>query len=348
MSKREAVQIRDVARRAEVSSATVSRVLSNKPHVREALKARVFKAVEELGYEPNRIARSLRAQRSSVIGLIISDIRNSFFNRVVRAIEDTAYQNGYAVFVCNSDENPEKEAWYVNVLRAEHVAGVIMTPTRETTTACQALLTAGIPVVAVDRSVLGVTMDSVLTDNSEAAFKLVSHLIKAGHQRIGAVFSDLGITTGRERFEGYKRALREAGLPFDETLIRTGLPIDEDGYRLTKSLLELPQRPTALFTGSKLMTQGALHAIYDLGLSIPKDLALASFDKLDWMPFIPRMSYAEQPAYELGQTAIQLLFKRFENPQGSKKKIILESSLTFDSPSRPHSYSDHLAVSQPP
>ncbi len=348
VSKRETVQIRDVAKQAGVSSATVSRVLSNKPHVREVLKARVLKAVEDLGYEPNRVARSLRAQRSSVIGLIISDIRNSFFNQLVRAIEDTAYQHGYAVFVCNSDESPEKEAWYVNVLKAEHVAGVIMTPTRETTTACQTLLTAGIPVIAVDRTVLGVNLDSVITDNSIASFQLVNHLIESGHKRIGAVFSDLGITTGRERFEGYKRALREAGLPLDETLIRTGLPMDEDGYRLTKSIFESGQPPTALFTGSKLLTQGAIHALYDLGLKIPQDIALASFDKIDWMPFMPLMSYAEQPAYELGQTAIRLLFNRFENPQESQKKIILESSLHIDSPTRPYSYSKHPTVSRPP
>ena len=220
VKKRKVVQIRDVAKEAGVSSATVSRVLSNKPHVREELKARVFKVVEDLGYEPNRLAQSLRVQRSRVIGLIISDIRNSFFNQLVRAIEDTANQHGYAVFVCNSDENPEKEAWYVNVLKAERVSGVIMTPSRETTTACQTLLAADIPVVAVDRTVLGIQLDSVITDNSEASFQLVNHLIQSGHKRIGAIFSDLGITTGRERFEGYKRALREAKIPLDETLIK--------------------------------------------------------------------------------------------------------------------------------
>lgn len=325
------VRIQEVARRAKVSSATVSRVLSNKPHVREELKERVLRVVQDMGYEPNRVARSLRVQRSSVIGLIISDIRNSFFQQLARAVEDIAYQNGYAVFLCNSDEDPEKESLYVNVLRAERVAGVIMSPARETTNACKSLLVAGIPAVAVDRSVLGTNLDSVITDNSEAAYKLVSHLIKQGHKRIGAVFSDLGITTGRERFEGYKRALREAGLPLDETIVKTGLPMDEDGYRLTRALLESTPRPTALFTGSKLLTYGALHAIYDAGLNIPKDIALASFDKLDWMPALPSMSYAEQPAYELGKTATELLFKRLETPTRSAQKVVLESTIHFDS-----------------
>lgn len=348
MAKHEAVQIRDVAKQAGVSSATVSRVLANKPHVRPELQTRVQRAIENLGYEPNRIAQSLRVQRSKVIGLIISDIRNSFFNQLVRAIEDTAHQHGYAVFVCNSDENPEKEAWYVNVLKAERVAGVIMTPTRETTTACQTLLSAGIPVIAVDRTVMGVNLDSVMTNNSEASFQLVKHLIQVGHKHIGAIFSDLGITTGRERFEGFKRALRETGIPLDTNLIKTGLPMLEDGYRLTRDLFAHNPKPTALFTGSKLLTQGAIHALYDLELRIPQDVALASFDKVDWMPFMPQMSYAEQPAYEMGQTAIERLFKHLENPQEDKKKIVLESALHMDCPGKPLAYSKVHRVSHPP
>lgn len=340
MTERGPVRIQEVARRAKVSSATVSRVLSNKPHVREELKERVLRVVQDMGYEPNRVARSLRVQRSSVIGLIISDVRNSFFQQLARAVEDIAYQNGYAVFLCNSDEDPEKESLYVNVLRAERVAGVIMSPTRETTNACKSLLAAGIPVIAIDRSVLGTSLDSVLTDNSEATYKLIRHLIKQGHTRIGGVFSDLGITTGRERFEGYKRALREAGLPLDETLVRTGLPMDADGYRLAKSLLESTSRPTALFAGSKLLSYGALHAIYDLGFKIPGDIAFASFDKLDWMPALPAMSYAEQPAYDLGKTATQLLLKRFETPSKTTQKVVLESTLHFDA--------SNTLVAQPP
>jgi DNA-binding LacI/PurR family transcriptional regulator len=330
VTERGPVRIQEVARRAKVSSATVSRVLSNKPHVRDELKERVLRVVQDMGYEPNRVARSLRVSRSSVIGLIISDVRNSFFQQLARAVEDIAYKNGYAVFLCNSDEDPEKESLYVNVLRAERVAGVIMSPTRETTKACKTLLVAGIPAVAIDRSVLGTTLDSVITDNSAATYKLVAHLIKQGHTRIGAIFSDLAITTGRERFEGYKRALREAGLPLEETLVRTGLPMGDDGYRLTKELLESTSRPTALFTGSKLLTYGALHALHDLNLKIPHDIALASFDKLDWMPSLPSMSYAEQPAYTLGKAATELLLKRFETPGRATQKIVLESSLYFD------------------
>jgi DNA-binding LacI/PurR family transcriptional regulator len=230
------------------------------------------------------------------------------------------------------------------------VAGVIMSPTRDTTDAWKTLFSAGIPAVMVDRSVLGSTLDSVLTDNSEAAYKLMNHLIKQGHKRIGGVFSDLGITTGRERFEGYKRALREAGLPLEETLVRTGLPMDDDGYRLTKTLLALPTPPTALFTGSKLLSYGALHAIYDLGLAIPADVALASFDELDWMPAMPVMSYAKQPAYDLGKIATELLLKRLETPSRAAQKVVLESTLHFDVRTRPKVATSLpiAAVAQPP
>ena len=321
-----AVSIKDVARVAGVSSATVSRVLSDKPHVRPAVKERVRAAVENLGYQPNRVARSLRVQRSKVIGLIISDIQNSFFNTVVRAIEDTAQANGYAVFLSNSDEDPEKERLYLDLFRAEHVAGVILTPTRAQVAACDDLLKAGIPVVSVDRR-LELAVDTVLTDNVEASHNLVRTLLAQGHRRIGAVLPNLSITTGQDRFAGYSAALSEAGISVQKSLVRSGRPVVDDGFALTRQLLELPSPPTALFIGTKLMTLGALRAFYERGLSVPGDIALAAFDKLDWMPYMPPHSYAEQPTYALGERAAQLLLERIEAPAREPQTLILSSSL---------------------
>jgi DNA-binding LacI/PurR family transcriptional regulator len=325
-----AIRIKDVARLAGVSSATVSRALANKPHVRSEVRQRVLKAVHQLGYEPNRVARSLRVQRSSIIGLIISDIQNSFFNTVVRAIEDVAYQQGYAVFLCNSDEDPEKERFYLNLLRAERVAGVILTPTRETTSAAQMLLEASIPVVTIDRSLPHEAMDSVKTNNREASSALVGHLLRQGHRRIAALFPDQAITTGRERFEGYKAALESAGIAIDPSLVRSGRPVVEDGYTLTQDVLQLKPRPTALFCGTKLMTLGALHAIDDAGLTIPIHLTLAAFDKLDWMPCLPPMSYAEQPSYHIGERAAELLLDRLDNPEREPQHLILNSTIFYE------------------
>ncbi len=317
--------IKDVAKCAGVSIATVSRVLGGKPHVRNELKDRVYRAVQTLNYNPNRVARSLRSQTSSVIGLIISDIQNSFFNPVVRAIEDVALENGFAVFLCNSDEDTEKELLYLNVLKSEKVAGVILTPARENANSCSNLIAAGIPVVAVDRRVPDIEVDTVLTNNIPASQQLVNELISRGHERISAVLSDITITTGRERFEGYKLALAEAGIDFNKNLVRSGLPKEEDGYLLTLDLLEAKQKPSAIFTGNKLISLGALRAIYEKGLKIPEDIAMASFDALDWMPNMPEIIFAEQPDYALGEQAAKLLFERIRDPKRKPKVHIIPS-----------------------
>jgi DNA-binding LacI/PurR family transcriptional regulator len=325
-----AIRIKDVARLAGVSSATVSRALADKPHVRSEVRQRVLDAVRELGYEPNRVARSLRVQRSSIIGLIISDIQNSFFNTIVRAIEDVAHQQGYAVFLCNSDENPEKERFYLNLLKAERVAGVILTPTRETDSAAQMLMEASIPVVTIDRTLPHEGMDSVKTNNREASSALVRHLLHQGHRRIAALLPDLAITTGRERFEGYKAALASAGIAINPDFVCSGRPVVEDGYTLTQQLLQLKPRPTGLFCGTKLMTLGALRATIEAGLRIPQDLTLAAFDKLDWMPCLPPMSYAEQPTYQIGERAAQLLLDRFSEPDRKPQHLILNSDIHYE------------------
>src|SRR5687768_15619755 len=178
-----ASRIKDVAHRAGVSSATVSRVLSNKPHVSEEVRRRILAAMEELDYQPSRVARSLRVQRSRIIGLIISDIQNPFFNTLARAVEDVAYAHQYAVFLCNSDEDIDKEKLYIELMQAERVAGVMISPTRERDTPCQKLIKADIPMVIIDRKIADLDIDTVVVDNITGAFELVSHLIDDGHTR---------------------------------------------------------------------------------------------------------------------------------------------------------------------
>ena len=322
-------RIKDVAKLAGVSNATVSRVLADKPHVRPELKAKVLAAAKELAYEPNRVARSLRAKRSSIIGLVISDIQNSFFNTVVRAIEDTAYLHGYAVFLCNTDEDPDKETFYLNLLKAENVAGIILTPTRETSETCSAIAQAGTPVVTIDRKLANSGLDSVLTDNKQTSKALVNYLIQQGFKRIGAVISNLAITTGKERYRGYEEALADNNLTLDKTLIRIGQPIKEDGYLLAKDLLSLSKPPDALFVGTKLMTLGALRAITQQGLMIPNDVGLAAFDELDWMPYLPPLAYGKQPTYQLGQEAARLLLERIKRPDKDIEHLVLSSELVL-------------------
>ena len=327
-------RIRDVAARAGVSSATVSRVLAGKPHVSAAVRARVLEAAQTLRYRPNRIARSLRVQRSRFVGLVVSDIQNPFFNRVVRAVEDAVLPHGYAVFLCNTDENCERETLYLDLFLDEQVAGIILTPTRADAAAYGGFDFggAGVPLVVVDRPVAGLAVDTVVSDNLEASQAVVARLIEQGHTRIGAVLSELSITTGKLRLEGYKQALAGPGLEPEAVF---GKPVEVEGYRLAAALMERRRPPTALFTGSKLLTLGVLRYLFEHRIRVsgsgvrPGEVALAAFDDLDWLPETPEMLSVIQPAYDIGAQAAALLLARIDDPERPPELRVLPSSVAW-------------------
>lgn len=306
----------------------MSRVLSGKPYVSDDLRERVMSAVQDLNYRPSRVARSLRVQRSSIIGLIVSDIQNPFFTSVVRAVEDTAYQHKFSIFLCNSDENSEKETMYVELMVAEHVAGVILSPTLGQNDIYRHLAEAGVPAVAIDRRVTNVDIDTVLVDNVGAARQAVLHLLEMGHRRIGAVIGTPVSSTGEERLRGYVEALQVYGIAVEPELIRTGAPRIATGHDFTNELLALPQPPSAIFTGNNLLTLGALSAIHERGLRIPDDIGIAAFDEMEWMYFVkPALTVVAQPTYELGRTAVDLLLQRMEDPDRPYQEVVLEAAL---------------------
>ncbi len=328
--------IKDVALKAGVSSATVSRVLAQKPYVRESVRHRVLKAVKELGYQPSRVARSLRVRTSQIIGIIIPDIQNPFYTTLVRAIEDRAYANKYAVFLCNTDEDSEKEALYIDLMLAEQVAGVIITPARETAGSLRKLLAMNIPVVAVDRRIKDMDLDLVVLNNVVASNELVSHLVKQGHRRIAAILGTFEMTTGQDRFEGYKSALAEGGIDLDPTLIRSGPPREVFGYQCANELLELPDPPTAFFTGNNMLTIGTLRAIHERGLTIPQDLSLVAFDDLDWMSLMsPKLTVIAQPTYKMGQRSFDLILKRISEFDYPFEQVIFKGELKLRESTRP-------------
>ena len=321
------VKIKDVADLAEVSIATVSRALADKPNVRPEVKERVMKAVKTLGYRPNRVARSLRSNKSNTIGLIVSDIENPFFQQVSRAVEDAALGGGYSVILCNTDEDPHKEMRYLQLLYDENVAGVILSPTRKATEDFSKIAAMNIPMVMIDRCVKGGGFDNVITDNVQSAHTIVNHLINQGRRRIGGVFG-VGSSTGRDRREGYVKALEEHGLSADAGLIKVGNPKDEDGYQATKELLQLSQPPDAIFTSNSLLAAGALQACKDSQITIPDNIAFASFDETRWAPLTdPPITVIAQPTYEIGQTAASMLIKRIEDPSRSIREVTLTTKL---------------------
>jgi DNA-binding LacI/PurR family transcriptional regulator len=323
--------ITDVARHAGVSIATVSRVLAGSESVNVSLRERVLAAVRELNYRPNKVARSLRVQKSSTIGLIIPDIQNPFYLSVVRAVEDVAFDAHFRLFLCNSDENVEKEALYLSHLYDENIAGVILVPAREKRTPNTdqiRRLAEHTPVVVLDRRIAGLGLDTVLTNNVEAAYDGVTHLIENGHRSIGAILGVSDITTGRERLEGYIRALSDAGIPYVPEQVKQVIPKEPNGYAAARQLLTQSHPPTAIFTGNCELTAGVLRAVCDLNLQVPSNIALAGFDDMQWNVIVqPGITAIAQPTYELGRVAASLLMERMEKPALPLREIVLKSNL---------------------
>ena len=318
----------DVAKKAGVSVATVSRVLNGSPLVTESARRKVMRAVKELNYQPNRAAQRLRAGNSHVIGLIISDIQNPFFTSVVRGIEDVAYQHGYSLILCNSDEDPEKEKLYVNVMRSEEVAGVILASASEENPQVDDLIEFNIPVVALDRQIDDRQIDSVLAKNIDGARAAVKHLIELGHHCIGYIGLPLTRTPGKERYEGYQRALSEHTLSVSQDFVRIADAKQHGGYLNTLDLLTQQPCVTALFVANNLMTLGALDAIRERGLKIPDDISIIGFDDMPWANLLqPPLTAIAQPTYELGRRAAELLLGRLKDHEKPVTHEHLETRL---------------------
>jgi LacI family fructose operon transcriptional repressor len=326
--------IKDVARVAGVSVSTVSRVLSDADHVRPEVYERVQAAIEQLGYRPNLVARSLRSQQSKTIGLIVSDIRNPFFAELSRAVEDTAYEQGFSLLLCNTDEDPEKEAIYLDLMRDTQVAGVIVSPTRKAAEVSQSWFEQ-FPTAVVDRAMVQADIDSVRLDNVDAGYRLGLHLIQNGYQRIVALCEETS-STGRERAAGLEKALRASGITPAADMVRyTPHPIDV-GQKTVLKVLDLPQPPDAIFTTNSVLASSALRAIRERGLRVPDDIALVSFDETDWSQLIePGITLVAQPTYEIGKTATELLLQRIAEPSRASRQVILKGQLVVRGSSAP-------------
>lgn len=316
--------IKDVARAASVSTATVSRVLANNAVIKPETRERVLSAIAQLNYRPNLIARSLRVQKSARIGLVVSDIRNPFFTAIGRAVEDAAYEQGYSVLMCNTDENPEKEELYLNLLRDENVAGVIFSPTHQFNMAAHPY-DGRMPFVIIDRSVNPQQADMVLLDNVSAAYELTNHLIENGYRKLAGLFGDAS-TTGQDRHRGFLRALQEHQLsPSDVNFIS---PRIKQGYEATIALLEQADRPDAIFTSNSLLTAGAFQALRDKKVSVPEEVALVGFDETTWGGMVdPPITVIAQPTEEIGRVATELLFQRIQEPSHSLQTVTLKGVL---------------------
>ncbi|HYN92284.1 MAG TPA: LacI family DNA-binding transcriptional regulator [Pilimelia sp.] len=325
--------IYDVARRAEVSPATVSRVVNGHANVDPGLAERVRAAMAELDYRPNAVARNLRRSRTSLWAVIISDIGNPFFTSMVRGVEDVAQAAGFSVVLCNTDENAAKESQYVSAALSEQMAGVIISPSGPAT-GVNRLVDARVPVVAIDRQLRNAAVDTVGVDNEHGAELATAHLLEGGYRRIACITGPRRLSTATQRLRGYERALRAAGLPADPALVRHADFRADGGYRAMASLLADGARPDAVFATNNLMTMGALECLADS--RVAAGFGVVGFDDVAWAHLVrPSLTTVAQPTYELGRTAAELLTARIATPTRRPSTVTLHTKLQVRDSSTP-------------
>ncbi len=295
----------EVALRACVSTSTVSRVLTASSSVAAPTRERVLRAVRELNYRPNAVARSLRVERTHTLGLILGDVLNPFFTELSRAVEDAARRVGYSLIVGNADEDSEREDRYARVLLDRRVDGLLVSPAAHVSPALNQALQFGVPIVLVDRGLDGAAAPTIRADGRPAIDDLIAHLVGLGHERIAIVSGPRSIATGAERLDAFEASLARRDLALPASYVELGDFRAESGERAMERLLRLARPPSAVFVADNLMTLGALRAIRRHRLRVGVDIALASFDDIPWFDvFDPPMTAIAQPTADIGAAAV--------------------------------------------
>jgi LacI family transcriptional regulator len=306
------VTIRDVAQRAGVSTASVSRVLNGTDRVSPGVAARVQTAVAALGYQPSDVARSLKTAVTNILACVIPDISNPFFPEMVRGVEDVAREFGYATLLCNTDDDPDKEDEYLRVLARRRIDGLILIPSHDESPPIPLsyLIEHLTPVVLVDRGMDGFAGDRVMVDNRRGGQLAAEHVLDLGHRRIGIVNRAPDTSSARERQEGFATALADRDA-YDVALVRYGDYAIGSGRTHAMDLLSRTPRPTAILAGNDLIGIGALQAAAELGLTVPGDVSIVGFDGIALSEFVaPPLTTVAQPTYQLGRLAASLLVRR--------------------------------------
>lgn len=320
--------IHDVAELAGISPATVSRVLNNFPHISDEVRQQVLAAIDQLNYEPNRVAQRLRASHSRLIGIVVTDITNPFFNTIMASIEAVFFDQGFSVLMSNTTAIPRKELDYLSMMENEGIAGLIIAPSSENVDRVAEMAADGLPIVVLDRRMPNALVDVVLADNAGGAQSAVDHLVSVGHTRIGHIGGRMPLSSGRERYEGYLRAMEQHGLPVPESWVRFGDHKHESGYARALELMDEPDPPTAWFVANNMMTLGALAAIHDRGRQIPDDIAIVGFDDMPWAVVLnPPLTVVAQPTLEIGQLAANMLLERIQEPDRVPRVAVLDTKL---------------------
>jgi LacI family transcriptional regulator len=322
--------LRDVAKKARVSAMTVSRVINRNSAVRADTQHRVERAIEELHYVPNVMARGLLSSKSGTLGLIIPDIVNPFFTMIVRGAETTARRAGYRILLCNSESDLTLERDYVAEMISHRVEGLLIAPVGEQSkTHLLPLMRRGFPVVLIDRAVRGAECDTVQGDNVAGARELTDHLLGIGHRTIAMIVEQGDVSTARDRRQGYLEAMAAAGLSISPGLIQETTADRLGGYRAAMKILRLEPCPTAVFAVNNMTVMGAMQAIREGGLLVPDDMALVCFDDVEHLAVVaPFLTVMNQPTEMFGTVASTLLLERLKGSSGDQpRRVVLAPEL---------------------
>ncbi|WP_343713226.1 LacI family DNA-binding transcriptional regulator [Inquilinus sp.] len=307
--------IRDVARAAGVSTATVSAVVNDSAYVSPALRARVLAAINELQYAPSAVARNLKRGTSQLIALVVADLANPFFARIVCAAEAAATAWGYSLVVFNSDEKPEAERRALSRIKALSCDGVVLVPVGSQSQYSRRDFDGNsMPSVLFGRTVEDNRSDTVTLDNVSAARQVTTYLLDLGHRRIGTITGPLHLSSGRGRLDGMLAAMQERGVSPRDDHVRSGDFRENVAYSVTRDLLQQPDRPTALYVANGVMALGAMRAIVDLGLRCPEDISVASTDTIPGIGGLrPRLTRTEHPVDDMTNEALRMLVDRINH-----------------------------------
>ncbi|MEN3772824.1 LacI family DNA-binding transcriptional regulator [Priestia megaterium] len=318
--------IYDVANEAGVSISTVSKVLNNTGSIAEKTRKRVRETMRELNYQPSVVASVKK--RIQTIGLLIPNIANPFMAEIARGIENHVKKYGFSLMICSTDNNLKNEIEYISILKQKYVDGVIIATGLKENKAIKELLKAEIPVTLLSRDVASLAVDTVLVDDFLGGYQATEHLISLGHEKIAIITEDINFPTIQARVEGYKKALEEAGLEYDENLVFSNNTSVDEGNRSTRELLTSTSSPTAIFASTEFLAIGAIQGARELAVKVPEELSIIGFDNTVLSTICdPPLTTIAQPIQEMSQKVVELLVAEIENPKETKQRVVLSPRL---------------------
>lgn len=331
------VKNKDIAAKAGVSVATVSRVMNQSGYVKEETKELIMQTYGELANDDKILGQSISTQKANIIGIVIPDISNPFFGEVIKGISKIADQYSASLLVCNTEEQLEKELKYLTLFKTNNIIGLIITPNTDqvgyNSKYLYQLEELGVPVVLLDRGINISHFNSVFVNNLSGSFDAVNALIKEGHKDIAIISGPMSSKPGRERFYGYENAIRSNNMSVNQNYVFYGNFKLESGYEITKKILKLEKRPTAIFAANNMMALGCVKALIENKMSIPKDMAFISFDDVDMFEIMNlNISTVSRPTDLMGEVAAEMLFDLIERKQVKSKaikEVLLETKLVL-------------------